>query len=153
MNVNHAQQKSLALTNPSLYSETVHAESMSTNVQGIYTHLEAILKSMANTIDGFAPSGESSHRDLLLQVSMAGENRPAIISHEALSALTQLLRFRHAVRNNYAEDLRASEVFTNVALVENAAGKFFSDLEAFMVSFEQDDGDTEDPGHAKMPGT
>ena len=103
MKLNDKHQKSLASTNPSLYSETVHAESMSTNVQGIYTHLESILKSMANTIDGFAPSGEPSHRDLLLQVSISGENRPAIIQPATLSAPTQLSRFRHAVCNNYAE--------------------------------------------------
>ena len=35
-----SQQKSLAATNPSLYSKDVHAESMATNVQGIYTQFE-----------------------------------------------------------------------------------------------------------------
>ena len=130
----------------------MHAESMSTNVQGIYTHLESILKSIANTMDGFAPSGESSHRDLLLQVSISGENRPAIIQPATLSALTQLSRFRHAVRNNYAEDLRSAEVFAYVTLLENAAESFFADLQAFIASFEGDGGDGDATRHAKPLG-
>lgn len=138
MKINDAHQKSLAETNPALYSQTVHAESMATNVQGIYTHFESILKSLTNAIDGFTPSGESSHRDLLLQVSVAADNRDAMIQSGTLTFLTQLLRFRHAVRNNYAEDLRSSDVFENVALLENSAVNFFEDLEQFMASFEKE---------------
>jgi hypothetical protein len=137
---NDAQQKSLAKTNPSLYSMEVHAESMATNVQGIYTHFESILKSLANTIDGFVPLGDASHRDLLLQVSVAGENRGAMIGKDAFAGLSQLLKFRHAVRNNYANELRAQDVFDNVVALNQLAPHFFSDLDAFIASFENKPG-------------
>ena len=131
------QQRALALTHPTLYCEDVHAESMATNVQGIFTHFEAILKSLANTIDGFTPSGESSHRDLLLQVSASDTNRGPMIGQDTLYDLTQLLKFRHAVRNNYASELRHSEVFENVLVLRKVARTFFSDLDSFIYSFEK----------------
>jgi hypothetical protein len=135
-----SQQKSLAATNPSLYSKDVHAESMATNVQGIYTQFESILKSMTNTIDGFTPSGESSHRDILLQASVGDNNRGHLIGSDTLLGLSQLLRFRHAVRNNYANELRHADVFENVEVMKNIAPKFFSDLAAFVDSFDDVDG-------------
>lgn len=131
------QQRALAQSHPALYCADVHAESMATNVQGIFTHFEAILKSLANTIDGFTPSGESSHRDLLLQVSASDTNRGPMIGQDTLHALTQLLKFRHAVRNNYASELRHSEVFENVSVLKKAAPTFFSDLDSFIESFEK----------------
>ena len=139
MQANDAQQKSLSATNPDLYQRTVHAESMATNVQGIYTNIEGILKALANAIDGYIPTGESSHRDLLLQVSMEAENRAEIITKDTLQGLSQLLRFRHAMRNNYAGDLRPDDVFANVELMETMAPKFFGDLETFISSFEDSD--------------
>ena len=54
MNELDVQQCALRVEHPDLYSPDVHAESMVTNVQGIYTHFEAILKTLANTIDGFS---------------------------------------------------------------------------------------------------
>ena len=138
------QQKSLSASNPSLYSTDVHAESMATNVQGIYTQFESILKSLTNTIDGFTPSGESSHRDPLLQASVGDNNRGAMTGGDTLHSLSQLLRFRHAVRNNYANELRHADVFENVDRVKNIAPIFFSDLAAFIDSFDNDNGDDGD---------
>jgi hypothetical protein len=150
MEANDSQQKSLASTNPEFYSRAVHAESMATNVQGIYTNFEGILKALANAIDGYVPTGESSHRDLLLQVSMKAEYRDAIIQQETLKGLSQLLRFRHAMRNNYAGDLRADDVFDNVSLAGVMSPKFFDDLEAFIQSYERDDKQV--PEESSRPG-
>ena len=69
MNELDVQQCALRVEHPDLYSPDVHAESMVTNVQGIYTHFEAILKTLANTIDGFSPSGEAWHREVLLETT------------------------------------------------------------------------------------
>ena len=154
MQANDAQQKSLSVTNPDLYQCSVHAESMATNVQGIYTNIEGILKALANAVDGYVPTGESSHRDLLLQVSVASENRSEIIQQDTLKGLSKLLRFRHAMRNNYAGDLRPDDVFENVALAGSIAPQFFGDLEAFISSFEQPGGQeqTDESQNRPTPG-
>ena len=84
--------------------------------------------------------GDASHRDLLLQVSVAGENRGAMIGKDAFAGLSHLLKFRHAVRNNYANELRAQDVFDNVVALNQIAPHFFSDLDAFIASFENKPG-------------
>jgi hypothetical protein len=66
---------------------TVHADAMATNVHGICTHFEAFLIAMVNAIDGYTPSGEASHNDLLLLASISSEHRTAIICDETKAGL------------------------------------------------------------------
>ena len=135
MNEVHAQQCGLQATHPGFYSLPVHAESLVTNVQGIYTHLEAILKTLANVIDGFTPTGDAWHRDLLLQAAASDENRPQMISSATMDGMSELLKFRHAIRNNYAATLRHDDVFRNLALLQQIAPAFFSDIVKFADGF------------------
>lgn len=135
MNQVHAQQLALRASHPNLYSSAVHVESLVTNVQGIYTQLESVLKTLAGTIDGYAPSGEAWHRDLLLQVSAVSENRPGMIGSATTESLTELLKFRHAVRHSYPSALRQEDVFRNVALLQQIAPVFLSDMKSFEADF------------------
>ena len=135
MNALDVQQRALRVEHPDLYSPDAHAESMVTNVQGIYTHFEAILKTLANTIDGFSPSGEAWHRDLLLQAAAVGTDRPEMISPAVLDGMSELLRFRHAVRNNYASSLRHEDVFRNLVTLQRIAPTFLSDIERLIERF------------------
>ena len=139
MNAVDAQQRNLLSNHPDLYSESVHAESLAMNVLGIYTQLEAILKTLANAIDGYSPSGEAWHRDLLLQVASSDENRSEVISQETMEGMVHLLRFRHAIRNNYASEIRAKEVFENVKRLQSVSSAFLSDIERFVESFAAQD--------------
>ena len=93
------------------------------------------LKTLANTIDGFSPSGEAWHRDLLLQAAAVGTDRPKMIGPAVLDGMSELLRFRHAVRNNYASSLRHEDVFRNLATLQTIAPKFFSDIERLIEQF------------------
>ena len=135
MNEVHAQQLALRASHPDLYSLPVHVESLVTNVQGIYTQLESVLKTLADTIDGFTPSGEAWHRDLLLQASAADDNRPPMICSATMMGMTELLRFRHAVRHSYPSALRHEDVFRNVSLVQQIAPAFLSDIKGFAARF------------------
>lgn len=80
INAVHLQQCALRAGHPDLCSPDVHAESVVTNVQGIHAQLESVLKTMASTIDDFSPSGDASHRNLLLQASASDTDRPEMIS-------------------------------------------------------------------------
>ena len=135
MNQVHAQQLALRAAHPALYSSAVHVESLVTNVQGIYTQLESVLKTLADTIDGYTPSGEAWHRDLLLQASAASDNRPAMIRSATMEGMTELLKFRHAVRHSYPSALRQEDVFRNVALLQQIAPAFLSDMKGFDADF------------------
>lgn len=135
MNAVHAQQCALRVEHPDLYSPDVHAESIVTNVQGIYTQFESVLKTLVNTIDGFSPSGEAWHRDLLLQASASDTDRPEMISVSTADGMGELLKFRHAVRNNYASALRHDDVFGNLAVLQQIAPIFLSDIDRFSDQF------------------
>jgi hypothetical protein len=80
MNEVHDHQVRLEKDHPAQYSRDVHVESLATNLQGIYTQSEAILKSLLQEIDAYVPTADSWHRDLLLQASIATADLPAIIS-------------------------------------------------------------------------
>lgn len=132
MNAMHAQQGALQAGHPDLYSAAVHAESMVTNIQSVYTQFESILKTLANTVDGYSPSGDAWHRDLLLQASASDTDRPAMIGACTAEGMGELLKFRHAVRNVYASTLRHDEVFRNLAILQTVAPAFVSDIERFI---------------------
>ena len=49
-------------------------------LHSFYTEIEKILKLIAREWDGYVPSSDSWHRNLLTQMSKATPNRPAVIS-------------------------------------------------------------------------
>lgn len=72
------------------------------NLHSFYTGIERILEMIATMIDDYKPSGESWHRELLLQLATeVPEVRPTVISDSLLKALDKYRGFRHVVRNIY----------------------------------------------------
>ena len=124
INAVHLQQCALRAGHPDLCSPDVHAESVVTNVQDIHAQLESVLKTMASTIDDFSPSGDASHRNLLLQASASDTDRPEMISAATAAGMGEMLKFRHAVRNNYASALRHDDVFENLRILQGRAPLF-----------------------------
>jgi len=61
LNEGHKQQVDLERDHPAHYSKDVHVESLATNLQGIYTQSEAILKSILQEIDAYVPTADSWH--------------------------------------------------------------------------------------------
>jgi hypothetical protein len=135
MDSGHASQRDLKQLHPQLYSPEIDAESMVTNIQGLYKRLEAILKQLAIEIDGACPSGDAWHRDLVLQASLQTDERPAMISTETAKQLGELLSFRHAVRHNYASELRHEEVFRNLEAMQGLVVSFQADMSRFIEQF------------------
>ena len=136
MNEGHKHQVDLERDHPAHYFKDVHVESLATNLQGIYTQSEAILKSSLQEIDAYVPTADSWHRDLLLQASIASDERPAIITGATRDDLSELLGFRHAVRNNYASKLRHADVFRNVAIAQTTVPAFVAEVEVFLEDFD-----------------
>ena len=90
---------------------------------------------MTNTIDGFAPSGDAWHRDLLLQASASDIDRPEMISAATAAGMGELLKFRHAVRDNYASAPRHDGMFENLRILQRMAPLLLSDVERFIEEF------------------
>ena len=54
--------------------------------------------------------GEGWHRQLLERMATATEQRPAVFKEVTQAGLQEYLRFRHLVRNLYADELRTEPI-------------------------------------------
>ncbi|GEC57869.1 hypothetical protein ABIF38_008760 [Bradyrhizobium japonicum] len=94
-------------------------------VHNIYNGIEDLMLSLANDVDGYVPTGESAHQDLLDQVSAGIDGkRPALIGSELYGLLVELKGFRHVIRHRYGFDLDPRKVDENLARVRTAFPAF-----------------------------
>lgn len=92
-------------------------DSAALNLHGFYAGVERLFEAVALQMDGSLPKGEVWHRDLLDQMALDLPGlRPPIISAAVRQALDEYRRFRHVVRNVYADSLDPQRVGE---LVEN----------------------------------
>lgn len=82
--------------------ETIVVAGLSKVLQDFYTGVENIFSLIAKKIDGSMPSGDSYHRDLLLQMAAPNEKRDWVISDGAKVKLTTYMAFRHKSRHMYS---------------------------------------------------
>jgi len=106
---------------------------VSSGVSGLYTGMEDILRGLLALVDGYVPTGETSHQDILDQAAMPVEGvRPAIISAPVYTALAALKNFRHFERHNYRFRFNDMLVTENVGRAEELVPDFSRDVEAFI---------------------
>ena len=66
---------------------------------------------ISRVVNGGTPSqGEGWHRRLLERMAMATDTRPAVLHESTQQELQEYLRFRHLVRNLYADELRPEPI-------------------------------------------
>jgi len=86
--------------------EAAYLDSVALNLHGFYSGLERLFELIARHVDGALPTGDTWHRDLLLQMAQdIAEVRPAVISRDRAVALDEFRRFRHLVRSVYTMSL------------------------------------------------
>jgi hypothetical protein len=89
------------------------------DLHGFYIGLERLFELIAREVDESRPAGSHWHRDLLAQMSLTViDVRPAVLSPEAHSALTDYLEFRHVVRN-FSKSWNPSPVSLKVCRMQN----------------------------------
>ena len=90
-------------------SETVEAAAL--RLHSFYTGVERMLLLVSRVANGGTPSrGEGWHRRLLERMAMPTDTRPAVLQEATQRDLQEYLRFRHLVRNLYADELRAEPI-------------------------------------------
>lgn len=91
--------------------QDIFIDSAALNLHSFYSGLERLLEAAAYQLDGGPPQGQSWHIDLLRQMGASIANvRPAMISATVARELDEFRRFRHLVRNIYAEHLDPQRV-------------------------------------------
>jgi hypothetical protein len=110
----------------------VYIESVALNLHGFYAGLERLFEAVAQVVDGGLPKGESWHRDLLQQMAYDVPSlRPPVVSSETASGLDEFRRFRHVVRNVYAEHLDPNRIGNLVAKLSPLWPQVKAELLAF----------------------
>jgi hypothetical protein len=71
-------------------------------LHSFYNGIEAICLTIAKEIDLHVPVGSRWHRDLLVQMGQANDNRPLVFSGAILAHLAEYLSFRHFYRHAYS---------------------------------------------------
>lgn len=99
--------------------QDMFVDSAALNLHGFYAGVERLLETIALQLDGSLPKGDAWHRDLLDQMTLDLPGiRPPVMSADTAHALDEYRRFRHVVRNVYAEQLdppRVGELVVKLA--------------------------------------
>ena len=93
---------SLAALQPRLVNNSETVEAAALRLHSFYTGVERMLLLVSR--------GEGWHRRLLERMAMPTDSRPAILQEVTQRDLQEYLRFRHLVRNLYADELRAEPI-------------------------------------------
>lgn len=102
------------------------------NLHGFYSGVEKIFEYIAKDIDHAMPSGNSWHRELVVQMAMTIDGvRPSVISKKTEEQLDDYRGFRHVVRNVYTYNLSEDRL---KHLVDNLQ-PCFSQLKSEIIHF------------------
>lgn len=92
-------------------------QAVALSLQNFYMGIERIFEEIAKQVDESLPSGASSHRELLEQMSLEiPHTRPPVVSHELLKMLNEFRAFRHVVIHRYGFELHPN-------LIDQLVGK------------------------------
>lgn len=84
-------------------TDAAHCAQAAVALHHAYSAIESIMQRTARAIDGDLPAGADWHQSLLHTMGLDIEGiRPAVLSRESVSALRELLAFRHFFRHAYA---------------------------------------------------
>jgi hypothetical protein len=101
-------------------------------VERYYTAIETLLTRVLRTIDGDVPSGAGWHQEVLRGAAVALEGvRPAIVPHEIVADMRELLKFRHLARHGYEADPVLPRMVEHAERVGRAHPMLVAALDAF----------------------
>jgi hypothetical protein len=133
-------------------------DSIAFKIHAVYTGLESIFQNIAKEIDGYVPSGDSWHKELLVLMANPLKDRSAVITNETFLALSELRSFRHVIRSDYGAILDLSRVLELSDIASDALTSFTRDWKVFMAKCiepdeKNDGGDGTGGGAAGGPRT
>jgi len=112
--------------------QDMFVDSAALNLHGLYAGVERLFEAVALQLDGSLPKGEAWHRDLLGQMTLDLPGlRPPVISVVVAQLLDEYRRFRHVVRNVYAENLDPLRVGELVEKLPAVCDRLKSELTGF----------------------
>ncbi len=98
-------------------SETVEAAAL--RLHSFYTGVERMLLLVSRVVNGGTPSRREGWHRPLERMAMPTDTRPAVLQEGTQRDLQEYLRFRHLVRNLYADELRAEPIQRLIEQLQN----------------------------------
>ena len=124
--------ESLSALEPRLGSSGEAVEAAALRLHSFYTGVERMLLLVSRLVNGGTPStGEGWHRRLLERMAMPTETRPAVLTERTQRNLQEYLRFRHLVRNLYADELRSEPIRHLIEQLQQTWPMLATDIEDF----------------------
>ena len=109
-------------------------EAAALRLHSFYTGVERMLLLISRVVNGGTPAqGEGWQRRLLERMAMATDTRPALLHESTQQELQEYLRFRHLVRNLYADELRPEPIQRLIEQLQNTWPKLDADITSFEV--------------------
>ena len=119
-------------------NDDYYLDSVALNLHGFYSGFERLFTHIAETIDGDLPHGEDWHRRLLQQMKNEVPGvRPAVISTQMGEVLEELRKFRHVVRNVYAQHLDPARLLKLVEGSSKSFAQLHAEISAFAAFLEE----------------
>jgi len=100
-------------------------------LHSFYTEIEKILKLIARDWDGQLPSSDAWHKELLNQMVVPTNTRPAVISSGLAEVLSEFLAFRHLFRGASIALMRWEKIQPLIAKVDWTFVQTTQEIEGF----------------------
>lgn len=111
----------------------VYEESLALKLHNFYTGCERIFHTIADDMNGGAPSSFEWHKRLLKSMSLAIEGkRPPVISKAIKKELEEFLAFRHVIRNIYGFEIDSERLRGLLEKVKKVFENFKRDITKFL---------------------
>lgn len=101
-------------------------------LHSFYNGVENVFKRIALEIDGYLPSSDRWHRDLLDAMTSATTNRPAVLGPELRNELAVYMGFRHFFRHLYTFQFDWAKMAEPVFAVETVHSQVARALVEFL---------------------
>jgi hypothetical protein len=111
--------------------DTVEIAAVASVLHSFYNGIEKIFLIVAKQVDENAPTGNQSHRDLLVQLTKRNDQRGIVILEATAKKLADYLGFRHFYRHSYSFFIDWNELQKLVVVVDQVWAQTKSDLEFF----------------------
>ena len=116
----------------------IELSALATFLHSFYSGIENSLKRVAIEIDGDVPSGEASHRRLLMNMASSTNIRPAVLSDSLYKTLSEYLAFRHFFRQAYSFHFAWTKMAQLVLNAEPTMRLFETEVDKFLESIPKE---------------
>ena len=110
---------------------------IASTIEKTYTGAENILRRIAAELDGYVPSGDAWHKDLIDQMAMTIDERDAVLSDATAQAMHDMRMFRHRERNSYGFMLNEYRVLDLADEISSTIFSLKSDIAVFQQKMQK----------------